>query len=178
MSEFWGTIAGYLGAHPEVVLYALGGIWLLGLVLGIMKVIIVFRDFNDVSLVGLTVTVPAAIAFWLIGWGAEELGFLLKPLLWFEVAMAIIILVRTCIDNRNPLTGLLAFMVKMPIGIMFAFNVVDYFMADRRQDRRMAGFFILLLSGFVIALVANKRGFLAPDRLLRRHGISQREPSS
>ncbi len=156
------------------MLIVIGGVWLLGLILGLTKVITVYRDFNDVGLVGLTVALPVAVMMSLLGVGVQKFDFLLTPFRRFEAAMALLILVRTFVDNRNPLKAILAFLVKIPIGVLFAVNVVDYFTANRRQDRRLAGFFILLLSGFTIALVANKRGFLASDRLLRRHGVSTR----
>lgn len=163
--------------HFNYVLWALAGIWVLGLILGMLKKIIVYRDFNDVTLCGLTVTLPIAAFFVLMNVGATHFHFMARLILWFEGAMALLILVRTFIDNRNPFKAILAFMVKLPIAILFAINIVDFITGDKRQSRRMSVFFIILLSGFVIALVNDKsKGFLATG-LLRRHGISQRGPS-
>jgi hypothetical protein len=163
--------------HFNYILWALVGIWVLGLILGMLKQIIVYRDFNDVTFCGLTVTLPMAAFFILMNMGATSFHGIAKYAWWFEAAMALVILVRTFIDNRNPFKAILAFMVKMPVAILFAVNIVDFVTGEKRQSRRMSVFFILLLSGFVIALVNDRsKGFLATG-LLRRHGISQRGPT-
>ncbi|KEZ76569.1 hypothetical protein [Salinisphaera hydrothermalis] len=161
-------------SHLDYVLWALAAIWGLGLILGMLKQIVVYRDFNDVTFCWLTVTLPIAAFFILMNMGATSFYGLASYIGWLEATMALVILVRTSIDNRNPFKAVLAFMVKIPVAILLAVNIVDFATGDKRQSRRMSAFFILLLSGFVIALVDDRsKGFLATG-LLRRHGISQR----
>jgi len=171
-THYWTLVENQMIGHPLYVLGVVGAVWVLGVVLGMRKVIIVYRDFNDLGLVGLTVALPAAAFFTCLSLGVQRFDFLVTPFLYFEAGMGLIILVRTFIDNKNPVATLLAFIVKIPIGILLAINVVDFFTSKTRSQRRLDLFFVLLLSGIAIALVANKRGFLASSTVLRRHGIA------
>ena len=136
LEQYWNHVTEYLSANPSVVLIVIGGVWLLGLILGLTKVITVYRDFNDVGLVGLTVALPVAVMMSLLGVGVQKFDFLLTPFLWFEAAMALLILVRTFVDNRNPLKAILAFLVKIPSA---SFSRSTWWITSRQTADRIVG---------------------------------------
>lgn len=170
-----GTWAGeLLLAYPSILLYGALALLVLGIVLGVSGRITVFRDFNDFGLVFLIPVIPLAVIFTLVNLGAEDI----PPAAWsfigiLEALLVGFIAVTTWVDNRNPLAWFLAMYTKLPLGVLYAWALLEAMAPDRRhnvrQRRKLVIAIILFLTPLIFALVREKRGVLIPERAIARY---------
>lgn len=156
-----------LASYPDFVLYLAIAvpvlIYILGVWMGASGSLVVYRNFNDVMLVGLLFIVPviAASAFFYV----TDIEALHMPILYvvltLEALFLLLILVRTWRDNSGLFSTLLALYVKLPTGILFFFHLFTVFSGDSRQKRRQSIFWTIMLLPLLYALVKDKStGFL------------------
>jgi hypothetical protein len=149
-----------------VLLYALG-IWL-----GAKGKVVVYRNYYDVMLVAGLYLLPVLMtpAFILLS-GSGELnelnGGLFIVLLVLEGLLLLFILVRTVLDNLNPLKALLALYVKIPTALFFSFNLYESFTAKSGRSRRKSIFWTVFMVPVIHALVQDKKTGKLPARFSR-----------
>ena len=136
----------------------------LGIILGLNKKIVVYRNYSDIAIVCLTVLVPISGFFVLLKMGVTEEGvdYFKTPFLVFEAIMLLIILYRTFMDNHNPFKALLAFVTKVPLGVFFIYNFIEFTTTRRGQKQQGPLVFLMVLTPIIIGLVKNKEGLFAP----------------
>ncbi|MBE0472153.1 MAG: hypothetical protein IBX55_21925 [Methyloprofundus sp.] len=153
--------------YPDAVLYAAIIIPVLIYVYGVWKGttedMVVYRNFNDVMLVGLLFIVPLITmqAFYYI----SEIKDLHLPLLYAAITLEslflLVIFFRTWKDNRGIFSTLLALYVKLPTGILFFALLFNIFGGKSRQKRRESVFWSIMLLPLLYALVKDKNtGFI------------------
>ena len=137
----------------------------LGVVLGFTKTIVVYRDYADLAKVFMLVLAPVGILLIAMqfGAGSDVWARRIKILVGIlEVGLLGWILVSTFSDNRNILKTLLAFVTKIPLGVLFAFYVIQLILPggknykDRRQSRGIAALIMLVLSPLLYGLVQHR----------------------
>ena len=146
---------------PIVLIYALG-VWL-----GFNRTIVVYRNYNDVMVVGLLFVVPAMAVSAAVFLGANEknpeIGFaLLAVTLALEGLVLLFVLIRTWRDNPNPLKMLLALYVKIPTGVLFLSAVFDAFNGRKARDRRRSLLRAVLLAPLIHGLVNDRKAGRLP----------------
>lgn len=149
-----------------VLLYALG-IWL-----GAKGKVVVYRNYYDVMLVAGLYLLPVLMtpAFILLSGKGDvnELnGGLFIVLLVLEGLLLLFILVRTVLDNLNPLKALLALYVKIPTALFFSFNLYESFTAKSGRSRRKSIFWTVFMVPVIHALVQDKKIGKLPARFNR-----------
>lgn len=148
------------------LLYALG-IWL-----GVRGKVVVYRNYYDVMLVAGLYLLPVLMtpAFILLSGNGEvnELnGGLFIVLLLLEGLLLLFILVRTVLDNLNPLKAVLALYVKIPTALFFSFNLYESFTAKSGRSRRKSIFWTVFMVPVIHALVQDKKTGKLPTRFNR-----------
>ncbi|MFZ3116363.1 MAG: hypothetical protein WA133_00265 [Syntrophales bacterium] len=149
----------------------------LGVILGIKKKIVVFRDYNDLGLVFLLGLVPIVLMyiFSITAEKSRNVAFTFTAIV--EVIIFLWLIIRTFKDNGNPVYGLLALATKISLSVLFIINLLDFVTpsgktSSPRASARRKGFaFLLLLTPIVFALVRNKEGIFNPERTLASRGI-------
>lgn len=146
----WWLVLGF------ILLYAFG-VWL-----GNRGSIIVYRNYNDVMIVGLLVIIPS-VAFGVVtafGGDEELMAMVGVPVTLITLALTgitlVAVIIRTFLDNRNPLKALLAIYVKLPTGIMFFVHLINIFTGDNRKQRRQSVFWTLIMVPLLYGLVYDK----------------------
>lgn len=141
--------------------------------------IIVFRDYDDL---GLTFLIPASfvLIYYLFAQmgGNPQVGAIVGAGVAFLLFLRL--LVNTFVDNsRNVFKTLLALIVKMPLAIIWIFNLLQLLNPQgtgtrRRQNRGQALIILTLLTPILGMLVADKSGsFFSPKSWLKgRRGVS------
>lgn len=157
-----------LALIPIALLFALG-VWM-----SARNKLIVYRNYNDLMLVGLLYMVPALMLAYVLLVSEESVaigGSLFLVMLILEFAIFVVVLVRTWIDNPNPLKMLLALYVKLPAGIFFFSRVFEAFDGEKRSKRRNSVLWVLLMLPLLHVLVHDKKGGLAPRRLQQSRSL-------
>ena len=148
----------YLKTIPnEYYIYGSIGILLLGIILGFTKTITVYRDFSDLTKVFMLVLAPIGL-FYILGDKIDN-RILRNIFFGIEGLLLLWIIVTTFIDNRNIFKTLLALIIKIPLGVIFAIYLVNLISPsgkNRRQSRGIAGIVMLLLAPILYGLVRNK----------------------
>jgi hypothetical protein len=151
----------YLKSIPsEYYLYGSLGILLLGIILGFTKTIVVYRDYSDLTKVFMLVLAPVAI-FAIIGDKVDN-KIVRNILLVIEGIIILWILVTTYLDNRNIFKTLLAIITKIPLGVIFAFYLVNLIapsgksMSNRSKSRGVSGLVMIFLAPILYGLVRNR----------------------
>jgi len=148
----------YLKTIPnEYYIYGSIGILLLGIILGFTKTITVYRDFADLTKVFMLVLAPLGL-FYILGDKIDN-RILQNIFFGIEGLLLVWIIVTTFIDNRNIFKTLLAFIIKIPLGVIFAIYLVNLISPsgkNRRQSRGIAGIVMLLFAPILYGLVRNK----------------------
>jgi len=148
----------YLKTIPnEYYIYGSIGILLLGIILGFTKTITVYRDFADLTKVFMLVLAPLGL-FYILGDKIDN-RILQNIFFGIEGLLLVWIIVTTFIDNRNIFKTLLALIIKIPLGVIFAIYLVNLISPsgkNRRQSRGIAGIVMLLLAPILYGLVRNK----------------------
>ena len=108
----------YLKLVPtEYYLYGIIAFFLIGIILGFTKTIVVYRDYADLTLVFMLVLAPLGV-YGLIGDKVEN-DIIRIVLLIIEIIIILLILIKTYIDNHNIFKTILAFITKIPLGVIF-----------------------------------------------------------
>jgi len=148
----------YLKTIPnEYYIYGSIGILLLGIILGFTKTITVYRDFADLTKVFMLVLAPLGL-FYILGDKIDN-RILQNIFFGIEGLLLVWIIVTTFIDNRNIFKTLLALIIKIPLGVIFAIYLVNLISPsgkNRRQSRGIAGIVMLLFAPILYGLVRNK----------------------
>ncbi len=95
--------------------------------------------------------------------------------------LAIKLLINTYLDNnRKILKTLLAFLTKIPLGVIWMINFINVLdpsgktINERRQNRRNALVVLTLLTPIIAGLVVNKEGsFFNPKSWIRRRRVGE-----
>ncbi len=145
---------------PFILLYALG------VSMGARKQLVVYRNYNDIFIVGLLFIFPIiymTALFFLIPSEQEKVN---PNFLYFFIAVesliGLLVLGRAIADNKNPLKLLLALYVKVPTGILFFLHLYNVFAGDRAASRRSSIFWSLMLLPLLYALVCDKETGMTP----------------
>lgn len=138
---------------PILLLYAFG-VWM-----GFNKKIVVFRNYNDIFVVGLLFIIPIGFLtlFSFVGEDASDIkGAVLYACVILEFITLVFIIIRTWKDNKNPLKLLFALFIKIPIGIFFFFHIYGAFTNKTRTSRGSSMFWSLMMLPLIYGLVADK----------------------
>jgi hypothetical protein len=148
------------------------GIWIaiaiIGAIMGYNEAMVVFRDFNDLGLVFLTVVVPILFACF----QHQVFGIVF---LASEICLLCSLLIRTIHDNQDPLLALLALLTKIPLSILFVVNVITLLSSQGKtqMERTKAGISTLswlsLVTRIIYGLVQRKDGLFSPQGVLSGH---------
>ncbi|NSW44254.1 MAG: hypothetical protein HPY79_00270 [Bacteroidales bacterium] len=144
----------------EYYIYIGIAILLLGIILGFTKTITVYRDFADLTKVFMLVLAPVGL-FILIGDKVQN-DIVRNILIVIECGLLIWILITTFQDNRNIFKTLLAFITKIPLGVIFAIYLINFISpggktrAQRKQNRGLAAIVLLFLTPILFGLVKNR----------------------
>ena len=151
----------YLKTIPnEYYLYAGIGILLLGIILGFTKTITVYRDYADLTKVFMLVLAPIGL-FQILGDKIES-KTINTILIGIEGILLLWILVTTYLDNRNIFKTILAFITKIPLGVIFAIYLVNLISPSggskgkRSQGRGFSGLILIFLAPILYGLVKNR----------------------
>ncbi|TDP26789.1 hypothetical protein DEU29_1443 [Idiomarina aquatica] len=167
----WETIAnlGWWWLLPILLIYALG------VYLGNKGSIVVYRNFNDLMIVGLLVIIPVGLISLLAFISGDNSANQESSSQLFLVGLVLVglvmllILYRTFRDNPNPLKMLLALYVKLPTGILFFFHLSNIFMGKSRTKRRESIFWTIIMVPLLYGLVHDKSKGKLPGISGRSH---------
>ena len=163
-----------LSINPEYILAVLIGIVLVGIVLGFMKKIVVFRNYDDFGLVFLFGLVPLG-GMLLMGFFEAELlvQIVFGLIVLIEIGILFLITWKTYQDNPNFLLFVIAMITKIPLAVLFLFNLIELINpsgktgSDRSKSRRVALLWLTFLTPIIGVLVRDKEGVLTPRELLK-----------
>lgn len=150
---------------PETILYIAGGILVLGIILGFFKKITVYRDFKDLGTCFLLLFLPIGIGALTLQFASANENFksIIKwTMLSVDIILLIWIFIQTYKDNSNIFATLLAFYVKIILGVLFSYYLLQFILPggktkhERRKSRATAGAILLMLSPIIFGLVHNK----------------------
>lgn len=147
-----------------------------GIFLGFKKKITVFRDYNDLGLVFLSILLPYILMYLLSIFFTDHMSIAYTFVIIVGLILFVWIVVRTYQDNNNILFMLIALITKTSLCFLFIFNLLSFVSpegknADKRRSVRYALLaFLLLLTPLILALVKNKEGIFNPDRTLSHDG--------
>ena len=155
---------------------------IIGIFLGFgeKRKIIIFRDYDDL---GLTFFIP--VSYFLIVYISPLFNISNKIAniiaLIVSGILAIKLLINTYLDNnRKILKTLLAFLTKIPLGVIWMINFINVLdpsgktINERRQNRRNALVVLTLLTPIIAGLVVNKEGsFFNPKSWIRRRRVGE-----
>ena len=136
-----------------------------GVIMGYMNKIVVYRNFGDLRNVFLIVLLPMTVFFTLMKMGIENFEAFHTPFLIFLSLILIYIFITTLKDNGNIFKALLAFVTKVPLGVLLVIALIEFISPKKRGNRGYAFATMLLLTPIVIGLI-NDKGNL--PRVLRR----------
>ncbi|MDI3527081.1 MAG: hypothetical protein PWR03_1264 [Tenuifilum sp.] len=107
----------------EYYIYTGIAILLFGIILGFAKKIVVYRDFADLTKVFMLVLAPIGL-YILLGDKVQN-DIVRNILIIVESGLLIWILITTFLDNRSIFKTLLAFITKIPLGVIFAIYLIN-----------------------------------------------------
>lgn len=165
-----------------IVLVTWLAIVVIGVVAGFSEKIVVFRNYNDLALVfciGVAWTIGLSALFMV---GSRSAVIFAVVLCVAGIALGLVIVGRTLLDNLSIWAFPLALITKLSLASIFLLNLVTFISpggktyADRARARASAFGILLLLTPIVYRLVRDKTGFLAPADVLgsyhrRRLGV-------
>lgn len=138
---------------PILLLYAYG-VWM-----GFNNKIVVYRNYNDIFVVGLLFIIPIGFMtfFGLSGGESNALnGSAFYACAILEAITLVFVFVRTWKDNPNPLKLLMALFIKIPTGIFFFFHIYGAFTNKTRTSRGSSMFWSMMMLPLLYGLVADK----------------------
>jgi len=141
-------------------------IMVVGVILGFMKKITVYRDYTDVGFVFLLVLVPVAILILCTMLLKLESGTMIVVYWFVGVIEAIVlasIVYKTHQDNRNIWKTILSILVKLPISIFFVAFIISFVapsgknLSTRNSSKGLALIFVMMFGIIINGLVASKK---------------------
>ncbi len=155
-------------------------IWMLivvaGTVLGFMKKITVYRNYDDIGLVFLMMLLPfvAVMASQFLQDIEKNVFYALLGVFGCaEVFLFVVSGVRTYQDNSNIVTALVALLTKLTLSVLFLYNLIrlispgGHTHLDNRRGRENAALWLLVLAPIVYGLVRDKVGIFNPEKTLQ-----------
>lgn len=132
-----------------------------GIILGLKNKIVVFRNYDDLWIVFLSIIIPFVFFF---VYAALPSRIVIISGCITEILLLVNILYRTFEDNdRNILKTILALYTKLPLSFLFIFQFVSYLEniskpAYKRSNGLVNIISILCLTPLILKLVKNKKG--------------------
>ena len=151
-----------LALIPFILLFAVG-VWMSS-----KGKLVVYRNYNDLMVVGLLYMIPAVMLAYVLLISEESVtvgSSLFVIMVVLEFLVLLFVFVRTWIDNPNPIKMLLALYVKLPAGIFFFSRVFEAFDGETRSKRRNSVPWALLMLPLLHVLVHDKKNGRALRRL-------------
>lgn len=155
-------------------------VWILivvvGTILGFMKKITVYRNYDDIGLVFLMMLLPfVAImaSLYLRGLDEKVVYALLGLFGCAEIFLFVVSGVRTYQDNSNIFAALVALLTKLTLSVLFLYNLIRLIspggktLMDSRRTRESAALCLLVLAPIVYGLVRDKVGIFNPEETLQ-----------
>ncbi|PKN72912.1 MAG: hypothetical protein CVU50_05130 [Candidatus Cloacimonetes bacterium HGW-Cloacimonetes-3] len=139
---------------------------LVGIVLGFMKKITVYRDYTDVGLVFLLALIPAAILIVcnvLLKLQDGSMTVLYYLIGFIEIIVLSSIVYKTYNDNHNVLKTILSLVVKIPVSIFFVIFMISFVApggknySNRNSNKGIALIFVMMFGIIINGLVASKK---------------------
>lgn len=139
---------------------------LVGVILGFMKKITVYRDYTDVGFVFLLVLIPVAILILCNMLLKLEAGTMIVVYWFVGIIEAIVlasIIYKTHQDNRNIWKTILSILVKLPISICFVAFIISFVapggknLSTRNSSKGLALIFVMMFGIIINGLVASKK---------------------
>lgn len=139
---------------------------LVGVILGFMKKITVYRDYTDVGFVFLLVLIPVAILILCSMLLKLETRTMIAVYSFVGIIEAIVlasIIYKTHQDNRNIWKTILSILVKLPISIFFVVFLISFIapsgknISTRNSSKGLAMIFVMMLGIIINGLVASKK---------------------
>jgi len=153
---FLALIPCFIEIPAKVYQLSFIGIIIIGAILGFAKKVTIYRDFLDLTKVFLLVLVPMLFMRFLH-------DTTIKYIFWgIEAILLIWIFIGTLKDNGNIFKAIIAFITKVPLGVIFALYIVNLIFpgGDTRKERRessaISGLILLLLTPILYGLVKFK----------------------
>jgi hypothetical protein len=152
-----------------------------GVVMGLKKKATIYRNYTDLFIVFLASLAP--VGFYYLGMLAaspeqKSAGqFVVYLFVAVEAGLLLWIFWRTLQDNGNFFLALLAFLTKVPLAVLFIFNLIAFIAptgktaSDRASSRRVGLIVLMLVAPLVLALVREQEGLFNLKRTLARRGI-------
>lgn len=144
---------------------------LVGILLGMRQTIVVFRNYNDLTLV-FAAAVMTGIGIFLSLSDEGDGSNLQLYFCGIAVALDLWVVARTLRDNHNPFWMVLALITKLSLSALFLTNLVDFVTPSgntakaRAASRRGAFVVLLLIAPITFALIKDKTGIFNPRSAL------------
>ncbi len=130
--------------------------------LGLKGIVTIYRNFSDVgtNFAGALIPIVAVASSSLFHGLVQDIFVFLIVIV--EIVIYSYIIVQTYIDNRSILKTLIALITKIPISILYIFNLLQLSSpsgrggGERQSNRMRALGFLLILSLLVYGLVKEK----------------------
>lgn len=155
--------------------------WLLavltGVVVGWRQGITVFRNYNDLALVFFAGASLLSAFFVVVlssgeGWVRPAI---LGLLLLAAAVCSVVVVVRTWIDNRNPVWFAVALITKLSLGAIFLVHLTSLIApegktgAQRAKRRATALGWLILITPVIVRLVRDHEGIWTPRNVLNQY---------
>ena len=139
-------------------LIAFGIIFLIGLIFGYSKTVVVYQDFSDLTKTFLLFAVPITVSFFLSDEtkNGENFELIQYSLGAFMIIMFLWVVYSTFKANSNIVYSLLALIVKLPLAFLLILMLWNFFSDDKNKtasekikEKISIGVIILLILGLV-----------------------------
>lgn len=139
-------------------LIAFGVIFLIGLIFGYSKTVVVYQDFSDLTKTFLLFAVPITVSFFLSDEtkNGENFELIQYSLGAFMIIMFLWVVYSTFKANSNIVYSLLALIVKLPLAFLLILMLWNFFSDDKNKtaseklkEKISIGVIILLILGLV-----------------------------
>jgi hypothetical protein len=155
-----------LSTKGKIIIWSIIAVIIIGIILGYTKTITVYEDFSDLTIVFLLVFAPLGVFYsfipMIVAYSGGNETVLQVIMLLVEIGILTWIFIRTYNSNKNILKTILALIVKLPLGIIFAYYLLyllfpggnNYY--ERRRSRSKAAIVLAVLTPLILGLVRNK----------------------
>ena len=135
---------------------------IIGIVLGWRKKTVVFRNYDDLFIAFLALVLPVPLGFLYLLTNSQ---ITLSLCILAELALVFWIYYRTYEDNQgNFILTFLAFYTKIPLSILFLFQLLDLFdnilKPATEKNKSVSVVSLLVLTPLILKLVKNKTGII------------------
>jgi len=135
---------------------------IIGIICGWQEKIVVFRDYNDLFMVFITIILPIPL-FFLYSLAASKI--MLAVCIFIEIFLIIEVICRTYQNNQGVIIyTFLSLYTKIPLSVLFIFSLLkllEHF--SKPESKRNEGFSfipLLILTPLILNLVKNKTGII------------------